>query len=387
MKRAGPDDPLEAVPGPAWRCLRNGDGLAYNARYGFALDAHAHADDWREAVHPDDLPGALVLIRGAANDPTDGDVRLRTNTSRWRWFRVTARAVDEEVTCTLTAIDDLHSRPGKHMRLLETLFDQFSSFIFIKDADNNVVAVNRFGAEYFGHTADRLTGQNAYDLYPHEVARTWHEQDREVLDSGRPRLGLIGSYESGGRRKWYQMDKFPLLDEHGQCSHVAAIGTDITALKDVEKRLREQIDDSEALVRILRQREYEQNLILDNIPVMIGYKDTNNRILRVNRFAAESLGIKTSEIYGKHTSTLFPAEAHALHLHDLEVMRTRKPKLDIIQTLTLRSGEVRWYRMHVLPHLFTGGELTGIVFVAEDITALRSLEDELAAGSRDAARG
>lgn len=374
MRRTRADAALELVPAPAWRCDPDGGDAKPNAACAAAL---SFGDDWRDAVHPDDAPRALAQLAAATSGAIHVDARLQTTDGSWRWHRIVARGDDKGVLCVATDVADLRAPEPGSGELLEPLFDQLPAFVFVKDGDNNIVIVNRYGANYFDHERDEMTGRNAYDLFPRDVAREWHDQDREVLQSGEPTLGIVGSYQHEGRTKWYRMDKFPLRGTHGKRSLVAALGTDITPLKDVEKRLREQVSDSDALVRILRQREYEQNLILDNIPVLIGYKDTHNRILRVNRFAAETLGLKTADICGKHASTLFPEEAHALHQHDLEVLRTRKPKLGITQPLTLRHGEVRWYRMHVLPHLYTGGELTGIVFVAEDITALRSLEDEL----------
>lgn len=147
--------------------------------------------------------------------------------------------------------------------------------------------------------------------------------------------------------------------------------------KTFELRLREQIEDSEALVRVLRQREYEQNLILDNIPIAILYKDTDNRILRVNRFAADLIGTTAADIEGRHASMALPGEAAALYLHDLDVLRSRQAQFNVVEPITTRRGEQRWLRLHLLPCFDATGALTRVMVVGEDITQARHLEAQL----------
>ena len=68
------------------------------------------------------------------------------------------------------------------------------------------------------------------------------------------------------------------------------------------------------------------------MPALIIHKDTENNILDANASAAAVLGKPIEELRGMATSKLLPPDiAEALHRDDLEVIRSGKPKLGIIE--------------------------------------------------------
>src|SRR5262249_8453700 len=91
------------------------------------------------------------------------------------------------------------------------------------------------------------------------------------------------------------------------------------------------------------QEEREQlEIILDASPAMIWYKDRDNRILRANRLAAESIGLSKRDLQGRSAYELYPEQAAKYHQDDLEVIALGKPKLGIRETLKTASGEERF---------------------------------------------
>ena len=248
-------------------------------------------------------------------------------------------------------------------------------------------------ATRFNAACTEFTGLESTALRDHGWWQCLHEQD---LDTGL--ASLMGAAQAGhpvdmrmrnaaGEYRWMRISV-----SHGEEQQLTLCAVDVTDLvahhklvpgvesndtRMLETRLRDQIEDSEALVRVLRQREYEQNLILDNIPVLILYKDTDNRILRGNRYAAELLGTTHADLEGRYLSTVLPHEAAALYLHDLDVLRSRQPHTNITESVTTQRGEQRWLRLHHLPCFDATGALTRIMVVGEDITATRHFESEL----------
>ena len=83
-------------------------------------------------------------------------------------------------------------------------------------------------------------------------------------------------------------------------------------------------------------------VLLDSVPAFIWYKDCENRILRANRLAAESMGLSVDQLEGRSAYDLYPDEASKYHRDDLEVIRSGTPKLGIVELLTTASGEKRW---------------------------------------------
>ena len=125
-------------------------------------------------------------------------------------------------------------------------------------------------------------------------------------------------------------------------------------------------------------------VLLDSVPAFIWYKDCENRILRANRLAAESMGLSVDQVEGRSAYDLYPDEAAKYHHDDLEVIRSGEPKLGIVEFLTTASGEKRWVRTDKIPYRNGTGEIVGVIVFAVDIServraeeALQRAHDEL----------
>jgi PAS domain S-box-containing protein len=126
------------------------------------------------------------------------------------------------------------------------------------------------------------------------------------------------------------------------------------------------------------QRQWEGlREILDAVPAFIWYKDRENRILRANRPAAESMGLTVAALEGRSTYDLYPDDAAAYHRDDLEVIHSGLPKLQIVEPLLTATGERRWVRTDKVPHFDANGNVIGVVVFAVDITERVRAEDEL----------
>jgi PAS domain S-box-containing protein len=124
--------------------------------------------------------------------------------------------------------------------------------------------------------------------------------------------------------------------------------------------------------------------ILDSVPAFIWYKDADNRIIRANRPAAESLGLSVATVEGRSTYDLYPEDAAQYHRDDLEVIRSGEPKLGIVEPLRTASGTRRWIRTDKVPYRDETGQVVGVIVFSVDITerinaevALREARDSL----------
>jgi PAS domain S-box-containing protein len=121
----------------------------------------------------------------------------------------------------------------------------------------------------------------------------------------------------------------------------------------------------------------ELQLIVDAIPAFVFYKDTENGIRRVNRAVADSLGVTADEIANTPTARWYPEQAAAYYRDDLEVLRSGKPKLGIVEQIDTPLTGKRWFETAKLPQFDTSGRVTGIVVISQDITDRKQLEDQL----------
>jgi PAS domain S-box-containing protein len=132
--------------------------------------------------------------------------------------------------------------------------------------------------------------------------------------------------------------------------------------------LEAQIDERSRVGRALKRERNEQETIFHSVPAMIWFKDVDSRILRANRLAAQSIGRTVEEVEGKSTLELYPDEAGKYQQDDLDVIRSGKPKLGIIERYEIPSGEERWVRTDKIPYYDSSGKIVGVIVFAVDIT-------------------
>ncbi len=122
--------------------------------------------------------------------------------------------------------------------------------------------------------------------------------------------------------------------------------------------------------------ESEFRILLDSVPAMVWYKDKHNRILNINKHAAEATGLPVEEIVGKQTEDIYPTDAAKYFQDDLEVMRSGKPKRRILESVQGQDGETIWVSTDKIPY-FKDGKVEGIIVFSTDISELKRAEDEL----------
>jgi PAS domain S-box-containing protein len=137
----------------------------------------------------------------------------------------------------------------------------------------------------------------------------------------------------------------------------------------------------EAEAKLLKQ-QIEQQVLLDLIPAMVWYKDAQNRILRANRHAAESIHKAVEDLEGKSTYELYPEEAEKYHQDDLAVIASRKPKLGIVELYEVAPGQKRWVQTDKVPYRDAQGDVIGVLVFAQDITERRQAEADFQESER-----
>jgi two-component system cell cycle sensor histidine kinase/response regulator CckA len=166
-----------------------------------------------------------------------------------------------------------------------------------------------------------------------------------------------------GTIRWVHDRGFQVRDAVGNLVRLTGIASDITERKEIEEALQRQ--------------QTELRVLFDLTPAMICFKDTENNILRVNKRLAEIIGKSVEEIEGKSSADLHSEEAAKFYLDDLEVIRSRAPKLGIIETIRDREGKELWVQTDKVPVCNKDGEVIGIVVMCQDITERKIAEEAL----------
>lgn len=127
----------------------------------------------------------------------------------------------------------------------------------------------------------------------------------------------------------------------------------------------------------LRNSRNELQLIFNNVSSKIWYKDDQNRILRLNKAAADSMSITVEEGTGADTYDLFPEMAAKYHKDDLTVIDSGQPLLGILEEYTPIDGDRGWVRTDKVPYIDPVTGIRNLLVVASDVTTLMKREEEL----------
>ncbi len=132
-----------------------------------------------------------------------------------------------------------------------------------------------------------------------------------------------------------------------------------------------------ALDREMQRQQTELRVLFDLMPELIWFKDTKNRILRVNQRVAEMAGLAVADMEGKQTHEVHPDEAAKYYADDLEVINSGVRKLGIVEKITKVDGKVLWMLTDRVPVLDKTGKVIGIVVMSRDITERKRAEEAI----------
>jgi PAS domain S-box-containing protein len=125
----------------------------------------------------------------------------------------------------------------KERQDISLILDTSPALIWYKDKKGKIVRANKAFAEALNMPAEDIEGKTVFDLYSADIARSMTDDDREVLNSGRPKLNIVEQYEAAAGLRWVQTDKVPVLDKNGETQAIIGFAVDITERKQAEQRI------------------------------------------------------------------------------------------------------------------------------------------------------
>jgi len=96
-----------------------------------------------------------------------------------------------------------HFRKGNELQAqkneFEIIFNSAPAFIIYKDRQNNILRVNKAVADSLNLKMGEIEGKHSKELYPDHYEK-YYSEDLEVINSGKPKLGIVEPYQlkSGG---------------------------------------------------------------------------------------------------------------------------------------------------------------------------------------------
>jgi PAS domain S-box-containing protein len=200
----------------------------------------------RQILHP------LVALGGVVDRFAKGDRSARAEVAGASETRSLALEFNHMADALKEQIDEL----ATSQRRLQSILDNTTAVIYVKDLEGRYLLVNRRYEQDLGVVKDDVIGKRDDEFLPADMASTFRANDVRVLEEARP-MEVEEIAGRGDELKTYLSVKFPLIDSRGDAYAVCGISTDISELKKAEK-YRQQILDAERD----RQRALEIN---DNV--------------------------------------------------------------------------------------------------------------------------
>jgi PAS domain S-box-containing protein len=291
------------------------------------------------------------------------------------------------------ALADRSAELSKERLLLRTLIDNLPDAIYAKDASGRKTMANPADLRNLHCKIESdAIGKSDFDLFPPDIAQKFWEDDLKVIH-GEPVINREEYFlDDQGRKRWLLTSKLPLRDPGGKIVGLIGIGRDITDHKLAEDKL-----------------AYEQELfqmLLDNLPDAIYFKDRESRFRRVSRSKVErSLTVVRNRYLAAHPDTrpeqlpdyLKGPEAFAEYMlgktdfdfyteerarpafeDEQQIIRTGQPSIGKLERAVQVDSSVNWLITTKMPWRDKDGNTVGTFGVSRDVTALKETEAKLA---------
>ncbi|NVN93519.1 MAG: PAS domain S-box protein, partial [Desulfuromonadales bacterium] len=280
-------------------------------------------------------------------------------------------------------------------------FDRAPIGIFRVGTDSRVFTANEQACSSLGYTHEELCGKSIYDIKPDSTPEIVEEYLQKMHESG------CVSFEAIHRRKdgtTFPVEVWISPIEFKEYEHRYCFVHDISRRKQaeeslrraheelelrVEQRTREITELNEKLKKEIHERTLAEEklhrsqkmlqLVMDNIPQKVYWKDRDSRYLGCNQSFAEHAGLKKpAEIVGRDDSQMpWVRNAADYQVHDRKVMEQNSADLGLEDSLTLQDENIIWLRKNKIPLHDREGNVIGVLGTIQDITETKRTRESL----------
>jgi PAS domain S-box-containing protein len=247
--------------------------------------------------------------------------------------------------------------------LTRTLLDAIADVIFFRDAGGVYRECNAALAALLGRPAMAIIGKTDQELFGDERADELRTRDRQLLATGETCRSNEWFAAPDGRRILYETIKTPVFDSDGSALGVFGIGRDITEMHRNQATSKNQ-------ARFL-------STLLDAIPDVVFFKDTNGVCQSCNSAFATFIGRTREDIVGRSDTALFGAEMAAAFREADRVVLESGQASKIREWVVGADGQAALFETAKTCILGTDGRPQGLLGISRDVTEERRAEEKL----------
>jgi PAS domain S-box-containing protein len=244
-----------------------------------------------------------------------------------------------------------------------SLADSAEDFIYILDKDDRVIFVNRYGLEMLGKSPGEVIGKPRRELFPDAEADRQYQSIRQVFTGGVPvRIESPVPLPSGVT--WQDTQLVPIKSGDGTITAVMGISRDITAHRNIENALRENLER----YHLILKNAQEGILVYEMTP------DGPGKVIDANEAACRLFGVTCEELQDVSLADIDIPELKAKYPDLIRELQKNRHTIVRIGYLN-REGEEKI--VEVSASLFELGGRPACLSIVHDITRLVKTEEAL----------
>jgi PAS domain S-box-containing protein len=153
---------------------------------------------------------------------------------------VTVLAFTAFIVFLLHKKDKMENEQTILARSLEVFMKETTDFVYYKDINSRFTFCSQTLADITNHTHwKEMIGKHDFDVFPHETATIYNEEEKPVFKEGKPVLNKVNPYyKENGETGYVQTNKWPVFDDKQKVIGIFGISRDITdhkkAVEDLE---------------------------------------------------------------------------------------------------------------------------------------------------------
>jgi PAS domain S-box-containing protein len=241
--------------------------------------------------------------------------------------------------------------------------------------DYKIVWVNKTIKEAYGVEADEMIGRDCFEAFHSEKAICNKCQIKNIQTTGTMQECDVPMKDD----MIFNHKGLPVKDKEGTIIGIVIISHNITYQRKAQSAIKEAesaIVEAESAIEIERTL---MDILMDNIPDRIYFKDIGSKFIRVNKAMAKRHFQDDPKLAeGKSDFDLFSDE-HAQQAFEDEqkIIETGVPIVNLEEKETFSDGSIAWAQTSKMPLFNKEGKIFGTFGISRDITARKLNEEKI----------
>ncbi len=262
----------------------------------------------------------------------------------------------------VTALHAAHVQTAGMQRIFERALSDFSLGVVLAGLDGRITFTNEGFTRLTGYAASEMNGRTCSILQGPETDRAMVERMRAAVRGDGYFDGTVLNYRKNGTKFWNALLISPVRDELGERSGFLGIQRDISKGKETAAELERTLSTLQ--------------LLIDTMPALISFVDSEERYRLVNLRYEELFGQRKDQIVGRLVRDVLSPAAYAEiepHVRAALAGRTERYQWNWPD----HDGKTRWMDAQLVPRHAEDGAVVGFFVLVFDVTENKQSEARL----------